>query len=315
MRLAFFGSPDFAVPSLRRLHAAGHSIMLVVTRPDRPRGRSGRPAPTAIKKAAAELGLPVFQPADANTPGAVRHVRGERVDLGIVVAYGEILSAGMLDAAGQGFLNLHASLLPDYRGAAPINWAIIRGETETGVSVIRMAPRLDAGPVLAERRVRIGPDETAGELQARLATEGADLVADVVGEIAGGRPPEGRDQPRRTSFFARCLTKEDGRIDWTARAGEIHNRVRGLSPWPGAYCEFDRDGRSERVSLLRVRSVPAGPPHGEPGTVLQAGEDGIIVKAGEGVVRILELKPAGSRAMSAVDFVNGRGLKAGDRFA
>jgi methionyl-tRNA formyltransferase len=315
MKLVFFGSPGFAVPSLRRLHGAGHSVMLVVTRPDRPRGRSGMPMATAVKVAAGDLGLPFFQPADPNAPGALAHLRGEGAELGVVVAYGEILSAEALATTSSGFLNLHASLLPDYRGAAPINWAIMRGEQETGVSVIRMAPRLDAGPVLAERPVRIGPDETAGQLEARLADMGAELLDDVVGRLARGELPEGREQPRRTSFFARRLTKEDGRIDWSAPAAEIHNRVRGLSPWPGAYCQFEGNGRNERVHLLRVRSAPAGPQRAEPGTVLQAGGDGIFVKAGAGVVRILEVKPAGSRAMAAADFVNGRAVRAGDRFA
>jgi methionyl-tRNA formyltransferase len=314
MRLVFFGSPDFAVPSLRMLHRAGHTVMLVVTRPDRPRGRSGRPRPTAVKEAAGDLGLPVFQPADPNAPGAVAHVRGENADLGIVVAYGEVLSAEMLGAAERGFLNLHASLLPDYRGAAPINWAIIRGERETGVSVIRMAPRLDAGPVLAERAVAIGADETAGELEGRLAAAGAELLTEVVARFARGDTPPEREQPRRTSFFARRLTKEDGRIDWSAPAAEIHNRVRGLCPWPGAYCDFEGSNRRESVHLLRVRAVPTGPKHAEPGVVLQAGDDGILVKAGAGVVRIMEIKPAGSRAMAAADFVNGRAVRAGDRF-
>jgi methionyl-tRNA formyltransferase len=173
MRLLFLGTPDFAVPTLRALHSAGHRIELVLTRPDRPRGRHSAPEPPEVKAAALELGLPVYQPESANAPQTLARLREARAQLGIVVAYGELLGAELVATTDQGFLNLHASLLPDYRGAAPISWAIIRGETQTGVSIIRMVPRLDAGPVLAERRTEIGPTMTAGELSDRLAVLGA----------------------------------------------------------------------------------------------------------------------------------------------
>lgn len=314
MKLIFFGSPDFAVPSLRGLHDAGHELELVVTRPDRPRGRSRRPVPTAAKRLAIELGLPVYQPESAKAPEATGRVRAMGAELAVVAAYGEILTPEMLAATRRGFLNLHASMLPDYRGAAPINWAIIRGETETGVTVQKVVAELDMGAVLAQRSVAIGPEETAGELTDRLALIGAGLVVDVVNRMAAGEEVEEHEQSAGNGFAARRLRKRDGRIDWTLPAEETRNRVRGLSPWPGAFCDFLGRGRAERVKIVRVHAVPAGPKASEPGEVLQAGDDGITVKAGSGCLRILELQPAGKRAMPAADFVRGRRVRPGDAF-
>lgn len=316
MRLLFLGSPAFAVPALRALHGAGHCVELVVTRPDRPRGRSGRPAPTAVKEAAVELGLDVFQPESANAPDAAETLRKAGAELGVVVAYGEILSPAVLDATAQGFINVHASLLPNYRGAAPVNWALMRGETRTGVSVIRMEPKLDAGPILAQRQMAIGEDENAGELADRLAALGADAVADVVNRLAAGEELPGRPQPRRGGFLARKLTKADGRVDWSFSAEEIHNRVRGLTPWPGAYCDLQTEGRSHRVSLLgtaRTRGT-AERQHHEPGTVIRVDKDGILVETGGGPITVTRLKPSGGRAMDAADFVRGHRIRPGDRF-
>jgi methionyl-tRNA formyltransferase len=316
MKLLFFGSPDFAVPALRALHAAGHDIALVVTRPDRPRGRTRKPLPTPVKEAARELGLDVFQPQRSSAPESVQRLRAVRAELGVVVAYGEILSPEVLSVAERGFVNLHASLLPDYRGAAPVHWAVIRGETETGVSVIRMEPRLDAGPILDKTRVKIGEDETAGELEARLADVGAALVAAVVDRMAAGEYPPGSPQPDAAGFFARKLTKADGAVDWSESAEAIRNRVRGLNPWPGAYCDVRAAGGRHRVTLLRVEAMASGAEaegH-EAGLVLRADEEGVVVQAGRGAVRIKELKPAGGRAMNAPDFVHGYRVAAGDRF-
>jgi methionyl-tRNA formyltransferase len=314
MKLIFFGSPDFAVPSLHGLHAAGHPIELVVTRPDRPRGRSRRRLPTAVKEAAVRLGLPVFQPRRAREPEAVARVRSVGADLAVVAAYGEILTPDMLAATRKGFINVHASMLPDYRGAAPINWAIVRGETTTGVTVQRVVPDLDMGAVLAQRTVAIGADETAGELADRLAVLGAEAVVDVVGRLAAGEAVPETEQGDGNGFAARRLRKSDGRVDWRLSPEEIRNRVRGFSPWPGAFCEFHGRSRSERVVITRAEAVAAGPKAPDPGEVLQAGDDGITVKAGDGCLRILALQPAGKREMAAADFVRGRQVRAGDMF-
>jgi methionyl-tRNA formyltransferase len=315
MKLAFLGSPDFAVPTLRALHEAGHDIRLVATRPDRPRGRGRKPAPTAVKQAAQDLGLPLLQPQSVNRGRARRALASSGAELGIVAAYGEILRPSALSVLPQGFLNLHASLLPDYRGAAPVHWAVIRGETETGVTVIRMAPGLDSGPILAARRVPIGARETMGELQERLAREGAALMTDVVGRLAAGEKIPGRPQPPSGGFSARALTKADGRLDWSATAREVCNRVRGLTPWPGACTTFqDREGRALAVTLLRAEPAPEADQRAEPGTVLAVEQNSLLVQAGDGAVRVEELKPAGSRAMSVEDFVHGHHVEPGDHF-
>ena len=323
MRLLFLGTPAFAVPALRALHAAGHEVALVVTRPDRPRGRSASPEPPEVKAAAVELSLPIYQPDGANRPETVSRLRPLKAQLGIVVAYGEVLSPELLAVTEQGFLNLHASLLPGYRGAAPINWALIRGERVTGVSIIRMTPRLDAGPILAERRVDVGPTMTAGELSERLAHVGAQAMVEVVGRLEAGEEIAGRPQPPRGGFFARKLTKEDGRLDWRLSAGAIADRVRGLTPWPGAYCDFVGGGRAVRSELrLRVLVLQAacalpgeGSPTVAPGVVLRADPvHGILVNAGEGAVLVMRLKPAGGREMDAAAFINGYRASPGDRF-
>lgn len=315
MRLLFFGSPDFSVPTLRILHRDGHDIALVVTRPDRPRGRGREPAATAVKKAAAELGLEVYQPETVNSEAAVERLRRAEADLGVVIAYGEILSRNVLATTERGFINVHASLLPDYRGAAPINWAVMRGEETTGVSVIRMSPELDAGPILATRQVGIGPEETAGQLHDRLAEVGAEAAADVVNRLEEGAPIQGRPQPEEGGFFARKLTKEDGLVEWSRKAEDIRNRVRGLNPWPGAYSYLESDDGQVRVELLRVETAEPDGDGEPPGTVLRADDEaGIVVQAGEGAVRLAELKPAGGRAMSDVDFLHGHSVQPGDRF-
>ncbi|MFO8007640.1 MAG: methionyl-tRNA formyltransferase [Candidatus Brocadiia bacterium] len=315
MKLLFFGSPDFAVPSLRALHAAGHDALRVVTRPDKPRGRGREPAATAVARVAEELGLDTCKPKSANNAEPVRELSATGAELGVVVAYGEILSPELLEATERGFLNVHASLLPDYRGAAPINWAVMRGEQVTGVSVIRMEPELDAGPLLARREVGIGPQETAGELYDRLAQVGAELITDVVGRIERGEPVPEEPQPAEGGFFARKLTKADGRVDWSRSAAEVCNHVRGVTPWPGARCSLEHDGQRTEVTLLSVEPPGLEGPQEPPGTILRAGEKaGLVVSTGGGGVRILELKPAGSRRMSARDFIHGHAVEPGDRF-
>ncbi|NLW51505.1 MAG: methionyl-tRNA formyltransferase [Candidatus Brocadiaceae bacterium] len=320
MNLAFLGSPDFAVPTLEALHEAGHRVRLVITRPDRPRGRGRKPAATAVKQAAERLGLPLWQPESVNRPETARALAESGAEMGVVAAYGEILRPSVLSALPQGFLNLHASLLPDYRGAAPVHWALMRGETGTGVTVIRMAPRLDAGPVLAAAKVRIGDRETMGELEARLAREGAALMAEVLRRLDRGEAVPERPQPASGGFFARALTKDDGRLAWTVPARELCNRVRGLTPWPGAWTVLETGGRRVKVTLLCAEPAPVPGDGAEagaavaPGTVLAVEPDALRVQAGRGAVRVRALKPAGSRAMCVPDFVHGHRVRPGDRF-
>ena len=318
MRVIFAGSSQFSVPSLESVRGAGHEVALVVTRPDKPRGRGQKVSATPVKHAAAALGLQVLEPLSINEPDAVALLRATDAELGIVVAYGELLGQDVLGVPPAGLINLHASLLPALRGAAPVNWAIIRGEKQTGVSVIRMAAKIDAGTILAQQDTPIGEQETAGELHDRLATMGADLLVDVVNRMARAeRLPEIQQDPDRVSFAPR-LSKKDGRIDWTLPAERIKNLVRGVTPWPGAHCVVESGGKSENVVLLRVDVRPAAPAAQDatPGTIVEADQhEGIAVRAGHGVVVIGELKPASGRAMGAADFLHGRELSPGDKFS
>jgi len=317
MKLVFAGTPEFAVPSLESLVGAGHSVALVITRPDRRRGRGQKPGETPVKRAALKLGLPLMQPQSINEPQCLARMRRTGAELGVLVAYGEILNRGVLSAPAQGFVNLHASLLPSYRGAAPIHRAIIRGESQTGVTVLKMSEKLDAGPILAQKAVPIGPDQTTGELHDVLKVAGAQLLTDVVNRLDRGERHTEREQDASRASYAPGLTKEDSRIDWTVCAGAIRNRVRGLTPWPGAYCQFAGRKRSERVALLEVEAVAelSTSASAEPGTVLSVEPDeSVLVKAGQGAVRIKAVKPASGRAMAIADFVHGHGVVPGDRF-
>ena len=316
MRIAFFGTPEFSVPTLEALDGAGHAVVLVVTRPDARRGRGRKLAPPAVKAAALRAGLSVFQPHRANQLAAVERLRSAAPELGVVVAYGGLLSGEVLSVPTHGFLNVHASLLPKYRGAAPINWAVMCGEKESGVTIIRMVPELDAGPILAQRSVPIGDDETAGELHDRLCGLGSELLLDVVSRISSGeRPPERRQDASAASYAPR-LTKKDARTDWNRPAGQIRNRVRGLTPWPGAVCRFLARGGAQDVILLRVAEGVEVRAARDVGEILRADEhEGIVVQAGQGEVIIQMLKPASGRAMTAADFIHGRRVRAGDRFA
>ena len=315
MRIVFIGTPQFAAACLEAVHEAGHEVALVVTRPDTQRGRGRKTAPPAVKVAALRLGLEVFQPPGVNDAAAVERLRAAGADVGVVVAYGEILGPPALQSVTGGFLNVHASLLPKYRGAAPINWALIRGERETGVTVVRMTPRLDAGPMLAQRRVAIGERDTAGDLHDRLSAVACQLLVEALNGLAGkGRAAE-REQPREGSSYAPKLTKEDGRIDWRHRAQEIDNLVRGLTPWPGAGCRFTGSSKTEEVTLLDVAPSGEPGPGCEPGTVLNVDDvRGMEVQSGEGTVFVRQIKPASGKAMSGAEFARGRRLRKGDRF-
>lgn len=309
MRVAFLGSGRFAIPSLEALVAAGHELAVVVSQPDKPQGRGRSLAPPPLKPVALRLGLPLLQPRRIRDPEAVAALAAARAELHVVVAYGQILPTPVLDIPPRGTINVHASLLPKFRGAAPIQWAIVAGETETGVTTMLLDAGLDTGPLLLQRATPIGPDETAGALGDRLARLGAELLIETLaGWSRGAIAPRPQD-PARASH-ARLLKKEDGDVSWDEPAAVIERKLRGFQPWPGATASVG--GRALR--LLRARVEPDGP--GSPGTVLRLDADGIIVSCGSGSrLRLLELQPESRRAMSAAAFAAGARLLVGDRLA
>ncbi|MFA6033263.1 MAG: methionyl-tRNA formyltransferase [Myxococcota bacterium] len=304
-RLVFMGTPEFAVPALQAVAQKVCTPQMVVTQPDRPRGRGrGESLPPPVKVAAAALGVPVLQPEKVRDPVFISAVREARPDIILVVAYGRILPAELLAIPSIGCVNVHASLLLRYRGAAPINWAVVRGEAVTGVSIQRMVQALDAGDVLHSRQTEVGPDETAGELYARLMAMGAEAAVEFMELARAGLVA--RPQDEAMVSWAPVLEKADGELDWAKDAREIHNMVRGMNPWPGAWTRLDG-------SVLKVHRSRAGKGDSgaAPGTVLSAGPGSVLVASGNGTVELLELQGEGGRRMGAADFARGRRLAAG----
>jgi methionyl-tRNA formyltransferase len=309
LRVVFFGTPRFAVPTLEALLASRHPVVGVVTQPDRPRGRGQRVTAAPVKALAVERAVPVAQPATLRDPDVARELGGWQPDLGVVAAYGQLIPPALLALPRFGMINVHPSLLPKYRGAAPVHRAVIAGETETGVTIMRVAPRLDAGAMFACLTHAIGPDETSQELEDALAARGAQLLVDVVDRIAEGTAQEEPQDDRLATYAAR-LTKEEGLIDWTQTAARIHDRVRGLHPWPHAYSYVD--GR--RVIIWRS-SPRAGAVAAAPGTVVRADADALLVAAGDGqTLALLELQSEGGRPLGAAEFLRGHAVHAGSRF-
>ncbi|MCI0339563.1 MAG: methionyl-tRNA formyltransferase [Planctomycetales bacterium] len=323
MKVLFAGTPAAAVPTLAALAEAGHEVAAALTQPPRPAGRGrGAPRPSPVQAEAERRGIPVLAPEDLRAPGILEAACAGRPELGVVVAYGRILSSRWLEALPRGWLNLHFSLLPRWRGAAPVAAAIRAGDAETGVTVFRLLRRLDAGPLLARAATPIGPRETAGELQARLATLGAPLIVSVLADVAAGRArEEAQDESRVTS--APELRKEDGRVDWSAAAEAVSRHVRAVTPWPGATTNFRGTARKRAapVTLLEVEPAPAPETGSAPvspvspvsvGALLDAASG--VVACGSGAVRILRLRPAAGRDLAWGDFRNGYRAGAGDRF-
>jgi methionyl-tRNA formyltransferase len=307
MRIISLGTGPFAVPTLRALAASRRDVLRVITRP--PRGRKPEPPPMEI--AARELGLEVWQPETINAEDAYAAIRGLAPDLLVVCDYGEILKPPALTAARLGGINLHGSLLPKYRGAAPVQWAVLNGDAETGNTVIQMTPGLDAGPILGVDRVAIDPDETAGELEARLSERGAALVLHVVDELESGTTHP-QPQDKRAASKAPRLEKEHGLIDWSRSALAIKNRVRALDPWPRAYTSWRRGaGEPLRIILHRVQAKDA-PSDAAPGTIVEAGQH-LLVATGQGALELLAVQPAGKRVMTAGEFLRGYQLAAGTK--
>ena len=298
------GTPDFAVPSLEALLGAGHTVCGVFTQPDKPKNRGMKLQPTPIKECALSHGIPVFQPVKLRDGTALEQIRALAPELIVVAAYGRILPQDILDCPPKGCINVHSSLLPRYRGAAPINWAILNGDGETGVTIMHMAAALDAGDIIAQASAPIGPDETAPELTARLAELGGALLAETVVRIEAGTA-ERIPQEEEQATLAPMLGKELSPLDFSRSAQALHDQVRGLIPWPAA---------TARVGGVRCKifATAAERGSGGPGTVLEAGKNGILIACGgDTALRILELQPDGGKRMRAADYLRGHPVEAG----
>jgi methionyl-tRNA formyltransferase len=314
LRIVYFGTPAFAVPALDRLLASKHSVVAVVTQPDRPRGRGQHVQEGPVKTVAAAHDIPVLQPQKLKSPSFHDALRARSPDLGVVAAYGRILPDEVLTLPPLGLINIHASLLPAHRGASPIQHAVINGDAETGVSIMRVVRDLDAGPVFATARRLITPDETSMDVEDDLARMGAELMLTVVDGIArDDAVAKPQDESRVT--YAGKLTKADGLLDWTQPARILHNRVRGLHPWPHAHSFLG--GR--RYVILRTQIPTHGGAHlttgAVPGVVLEAHGDDLAVAAGDGsALRILQIQPEGKRPLTAREFLAGHRVRVGERF-
>jgi methionyl-tRNA formyltransferase len=309
MRTVFMGTPEFAVPSLRKLHEAGHDVLLVVTQPDRPAGRGRALRRPPVKDEALALGLPLEQHENVNTDEFVERLRAIAPDVIVVVAFGQILREDLLACPSKGAINVHASLLPAYRGVAPINWVIMNGESETGVTTMFMNAQIDRGEIILAKKTPIGDMETAGELYDRLSEMGAELLVETLRMVEDGtaaRTPQGSEG----ASYVRKLRKSDGEIDWSEQAGRVFDRIRGTTPWPGAFTYY----RGEPLRV--IEAAPGGVPEraGEPGEVLAIDDErGIEVATSGGSVWLVRVKPSGKREMDAASFVRGYGLEVGTR--
>jgi methionyl-tRNA formyltransferase len=296
-RIVFMGTPQFACPTLQMLLDRGDNVVAVVTQPDRPKGRGQQLQQPPVKELAVRHGIPVMQPLKVRVPEAVEEIRGFAPDLIVVVAFGQILPKSLLDIPPLGCINVHASLLPRYRGAAPLNWCIINGETETGVTTMLMDVGLDTGDMLVKRAIPILPDEDAGSLHDRLANLGAATMAETLDLLAAGRlSPEKQDDS--LSCYAPMLKKELGEIHWQQNPDEIRNLVRGTTPWPGAYTRLD--GR-----LLKLFTAHTASGEGAPGTVLRADSSGLEIACNGGSIVFTDMQLEGKKRMSAADFLAG----------
>ncbi|MBC9783326.1 methionyl-tRNA formyltransferase [Heliobacterium chlorum] len=311
MRVVFMGTPDFAVPTLEAIVAAGHTVSLVVSRPDKPRGRGQKPLPSPVKAAALAMGLPVEHPVKLDGD-FIQQLKDLKVDVGVVAAFGRILPKALLEALPKGWINVHASLLPSFRGAAPIHRSVINGDAETGITTMLMSEGLDEGDMLLQASLPIGPNDKTGQVHDALAQLGACLLVETLdGWEKGTIKPVPQDHARST--YAAMLTKADEQIQWEQSAEAIHNRVRGMNPWPGAYT-MDQ-GKILKVTAGRLRRESFPLSHsGAPGEIVDVTGDEVAVATGSGLYWLAEVRPAGGKTMAAGAYVRGRRIGTGFRF-
>lgn len=322
LRIIFMGTAELSCASLAALAAdEKFHVAAVVTQPDRPKGRELKPQPSPVKSLALRLGLPVLQPERARDEQFITELRALQPDLIVVVAYGQILPPAILDLPRHGCLNVHTSLLPKYRGAAPIQWAIANGDTETGVTIMKMDAGLDTGPIVSQRRTPIRPEDDSATLHDRLAQLGAELLVQTIPDYVAGKI-QPVPQPAEGASHAAKIKKEDGRIDWNRPARTIWNRLRAFTPWPGAFTFLKAEPKSQLLKIWKAEVVEknggaacrAEASERRLGEILSADKTGIVVGCGERALRILELQREGGRRMSAAEFLAGHALKLGERF-
>ncbi|MBR5420598.1 MAG: methionyl-tRNA formyltransferase [Lachnospiraceae bacterium] len=311
MKIVYMGTPDFAVAPLNALIEAGYEITAVICQPDKAKGRSAEPVPCPVKEAALAHGLRVFQPTRIKRPEAVEELRGMEADIFVVAAFGQILSEEILEMPKYGCVNIHASLLPKYRGAAPIQWAVLNGEEKSGVSIMQMDVGIDTGDILLQKELLLAPDETGGSLFDRLAKLGAEAIVEALPLLEAGKL-QPRKQDEALSSHVGMLTKEDGHINWSLGAAEIERRIRGLDPWPGCYTFF----RGKQLKLWRAEvlrgSVGENRIAGGPGKIVSVSKEYFDVACGEGILRIRELQLEGKKRLSCAEFLRGMKPECGE---
>ena len=314
LRIVFMGTPDIACPTLQALASSpDYQVVGVVVQPDKPKGRDLKLQPPPVKELALRLGLPVLQPERARNEAFITQLRELRPDLIAVLAYGQILPQAILDLPTHGCLNVHTSLLPRWRGAAPIQWAILEGDAETGVTIMRMDAGLDTGGIVATRATPIAPDDNAQTLHDRLGILGAELLVQTIPRYVSGELAP-RPQPGEGVTYARKLTKDDGRLDWSLPAHVLHNRLRAFTPWPGTFTFLHAQPKPLLLKVWRAEIARAGDlqsPPAAPGQILTADKSGLVIACREGALRLLEVQKEGNRRMSAGEFLAGHPLAPG----
>jgi len=305
-RIIFLGTPDFAVPSLIALHQSDHQIPLVITQPDRPKGRGKKLQAPPVKIKAIELGLNILQPHSINTPECVTQIKDLAPDLLVVVAFGQLLQKTVLDISANGVLNVHPSILPDLRGPAPIQWAIIRGYTKTGVAIMQLDEGLDTGDILQIKQVSINDEETAGMLHNRLAKIGAQLLVDTINHLSSGIDLTPKPQDHTQATYARLLKKKDGHIQWQQPTKSILDFIRGMNPWPGAFTFLD----NKRIKIFKAKKINVSESNA-PGTILNSFPDELWIATDDGAISILEIQSASGKRMPIANFLRGHQIVSG----